>query len=184
MNIRPRCTEPFRQRGTLAAVTGTASTDRDAQFRAVYAQLYPKIAAYAWTLTRDRETSHEVAQETFARLFDRWTKIDDPAAYGYRIATNLIRATWRQTRNDREGIRALGKQALLHSHDGDGMDASDVRAVVDDLPRRYRQLVLLHYYADLPLPEIASALHRPLGTVKRQLFEARHLMAVALEGTR
>jgi RNA polymerase sigma-70 factor (ECF subfamily) len=53
---------------------------------------------------------------------------------------------------------------------------------VDGLPRRYRELVLLHYYADLALPEVAQALGKPLGTVKRQISEARALLATALEG--
>jgi RNA polymerase sigma-70 factor (ECF subfamily) len=184
VNFSSPPTEPFPASGTLALVNPVAQHERDEQFRAAYTSLYPKIAAYVWTLTRDRETAHEIAQETFARLFDRWHKIQDPTAYGFRIATNLTRAAWRGTKTDRDRLTALGREALRDSSSPDATHAVDVRAVVDALPRRYRQLVLLHYYADLPLPDIATALDRPLGTVKRQLSEARQLMATALEGTR
>jgi RNA polymerase sigma-70 factor (ECF subfamily) len=37
--------------------------------------------------------------------------------------------------------------------------------------------VLLHYYADLPVEEVARLIHRPVGTVKRRLHEARRVLA-------
>lgn len=163
-------------------MTRLAASERDEQFRAVYASLYPRVAGYAWNLTRDREQSHDVAQETFARLFDRWDRVDDPVAYGFRIATNLARDAWRLAAADRQRSEGLAEQARFAAPAGDPAVGADVRAAVARLPRRYRQLVLLHYYADLPLPQIAAALDRPLGTVKRQLSEARQLMATALEG--
>lgn len=153
-------------------------------FRAVYVQLYPRLAAYAWTLTRDAETAHDIAQETFARLFDRWSRIREPEPYAWRVATNLARASWRGARDDRRRITAAAYAELVRSHALDPADTVDVRRVVHGLPRRYRDLVLLHYWADLPLPQVADALSRPLGTVKRQHSEARALLALALEGTR
>ena len=163
---------------------GDRTEDQEEQFRATYLTLYPTIAKYAWGLTRDDDTTHEITQETFARLFDRWHKVQDPGAYAYRIATNLIRASWRRRRDDRLRLHELGRAQLL---DGAGRHPShdvDIRQVVDGLPRRYRELVLLHYWADLSLPEVATSLDRPLGTVKRQISEARQLLATALEGTR
>lgn len=41
------------------------------------------------------------------------------------------------------------------------------------IPRRHRDVVLLHYYAGLSVAEVALAVDRPQGTVKRQLSEAR-----------
>lgn len=160
-----------------------AREDPDEAFRAVYVQLYPRLAAYAWTLTRDTETAHDIAQETFARLFDRWNRVREPEPYAWRIATNLARAAWRGARDDRLRTEAAVLAELARPHAPSPADTVDVRRVVHGLPRRYRDLVLLHYWADLPLPQVAHALSRPLGTVKRQHSEARALLAQALEGT-
>jgi RNA polymerase sigma-70 factor (ECF subfamily) len=165
----------------LPVVEG-ADAENDS-FRAVYAELYPRLAAYAYTLTRDAETAHDIAQETFARLFDRWDRIDAHAPYAWRIATNLARAAWRRQRDDRRKVLAVAAAEMVRPGPADPAAAADVRAVVHALPRRYRDLVLLHYWADLPLPQVAAALSRPLGTVKRQHSEARTLLARALEGT-
>ena len=163
---------------------GAQTEEQEEQFHATYVRLYPTLANYAWGLTRDHDTAHEITQETFARLFDRWHKVADPGAYAYRIATNLIRASWRRRRDDRLRLESLGRAQLLEVPAADPHGDVDIRQVVDGLPRRYRELVLLHYWADLSLPEVALSLDRPLGTVKRQISEARTLLATALEGTR
>jgi len=56
-----------------------------------------------------------------------------------------------------------------------------VRDLVERLPAKLRPAVLLHYFADLPIDEVAHVLHRPTGTVKRHLHEARQLLLDALE---
>ena len=163
-------------------MVSAARQAREEEFRAAYVELYPRLARYAWTLTRDVETAHDIAQETCARLFDRWDRIEEHGPYAWRIATNLARASWRRTRDDRLRVQAAARAELVRDRTGDPTAGSDVRRVVEGLPKRYRDAVLLHYWADQPLPAVAAALGRPLGTVKRQLSEARALLADELQG--
>jgi RNA polymerase sigma-70 factor, ECF subfamily len=41
--------------------------------------------------------------------------------------------------------------------------------------------VLLHYYAGLPVAEVARALNRPEGTIKRTLSDARQVLRAWLK---
>jgi RNA polymerase sigma-70 factor, ECF subfamily len=61
--------------------------------------------------------------------------------------------------------------------------ASDpwLRDLVERLPDKMRAPVLLHYYADMSIAEIALALHRPQGTIKRTLSDARTRLQTWLE---
>ena len=52
-----------------------------------------------------------------------------------------------------------------------------MRAAVERLPKKLRDVVLLHYWSDLTVTDVAAAVGRPAGTVKRQLSEARALLA-------
>jgi DNA-binding transcriptional LysR family regulator len=55
-----------------------------------------------------------------------------------------------------------------------------VEQVLRKLPLGYRQVIVLHYVAGLPLDEVAAELELPLGTVKSRLARARMSMATQL----
>ncbi len=50
------------------------------------------------------------------------------------------------------------------------------------LPRREMEAVLLYYYADLPIREIARTLHVSEPAVSKRLAKARHMLKDALKG--
>lgn len=158
---------------------------QEEEFTAFYAASYPELAGYCWSLTHDHELAHDLTQEAFARMVARWRRIDDPRSYVYRVATNLVRRAWRQRADDRTVIDAVAASARDAGHQA-GPDASVIviRDAVEGLPRRLRDVVLLHYFADLPVDAVAAAVDRPSGTVKRQLSEARGLLADLLEDSR
>jgi len=150
------------------------------EFSDFYTAHYARLADYCWSLLHDRELAHDLAQEAFARMVARWRRIDDPPAYLYRVATNLVRRAWRTRASDRSMIDAVAA-ASPDEQPGPDAERVSVKAAVDALPRRLRDVVLLHYYADLSVDAVASAVGRPAGTVKRQLSEARVLLATQLE---
>jgi RNA polymerase sigma factor (sigma-70 family) len=59
-----------------------------------------------------------------------------------------------------------------------------VRDAVQELPDRLRVVVLLHYFADLPVATVARQLEKSEGTVKRDLFDARQRLSAILGETR
>ena len=147
-------------------------------FRLLYDRDYPRVAAYCFQLVRDRDQAADLAQEAFARLFARWVTVREPTAYVFHVATNLVRASWSARARDRALMPVLASR-----EDRPAIDHS-VRDAVERLPARYRELVLLHYYADLTVPDVARAVRRPEGTAKRMLSEARALLATSLEDPR
>lgn len=155
---------------------------RSESFRSLYAQEYPGVAAYAWQLLRDRELADEVAQEAFTRLFSRWLTVQEPRRYLYRITTNLIRDSWSSKLKQRRLLQQMEADAASPRPAADLAAALAVRRAVESLPVRLRPAVLLHYYADLSVADVALALNRPEGTVKRQLSEARDLLSTRLQG--
>jgi RNA polymerase sigma-70 factor (ECF subfamily) len=92
-------------------------------------------------------------------------------------ATNLVRDRWRHEQRDRKLCERLERTAPTST------PASDpwLRDLVERLPDRMRVPVLLHYYADMPIADVARALRRPEGTVKRMLFDARARLLGMLE---
>jgi len=52
----------------------------------------------------------------------------------------------------------------------------ELKQLIDSLPPRYRNLIVLRYFDELSYEEIAQQLDLPLGTVKAQLFRGRYLL--------
>ena len=161
-------------------VLSESAGERADPVAALWAALYPGLAGWVAGITGDRELGHEVASEAFTRLLSRWRRVEDPKGFLYVVATNLVRDHWR-----REGRRrkATARIKLERERETASPDPG-VRDVVDRLPDRLRTIVLLHYYADLPVRDVADAVGRPEGTVKRELSEARTLLLTALGGMR
>lgn len=149
-------------------VVGMSGAAVDA-FRELYLREFPALARYAARLVDGPDLANELTQDAFTRLFARWRRVDDPSAYVFLILTNLIRDHWRRRDRERSTLRWL---RLSRPPQPSSREAAVMEAV-ESLPARLREPVLLHYYADLPIDSVASTLGRPLGTVKRQLHEAR-----------
>jgi RNA polymerase sigma-70 factor (ECF subfamily) len=146
------------------------------EFTAFFDAEYPRLAAYCARLAGNLETGTDIAQEALVRTWSRWMRVSQPRPYAYLVATNLVRDTWRREARDRQVFLELVSDRSRPPPAEHGL-----RALVDQLPERLRTPVLLHYYADLPLAEVARVMHRPLGSIKSRLSEARARLAKLLE---
>ena len=146
-----------------------ASAARADEFTALYETAFRDVSGYCAALLRDDQLARDLTQEAFTRLFSRWRSVKDPRAYVFIIATNLVREEWkRRTRHTTllDAVRPLVR-AETAQPDGALLD------VVTRLPRRLRDVVVLHLVVDLPVAEVALVAGIPVGTVKRRLHEAR-----------
>jgi RNA polymerase sigma-70 factor (ECF subfamily) len=148
----------------------------------LFTDLYPGLAGWCRRLVDDDGTAHEIASEAFTRLWGHWTAVREPRGFLYVTAANLVRDHWRKLDRERRALRQATTEAELAQH-REGAEASvPVRMLVRSLPERLRTPVLLYYYADLPVSEIARLTRRKEGTVKSDLHAARELLRAGLGG--
>src|SRR5882724_11303549 len=83
-------------------MTSDLTADRDEAARALWTEHYPRLAGWCASLVGDVETAHDIASDSFERLLARWSRVDDPRAYLYVVATNRVRDHWRHQRRDRD----------------------------------------------------------------------------------
>jgi RNA polymerase sigma-70 factor (ECF subfamily) len=162
---------------TIMAAERPAARDRDEEFRAFFAVEFPRLAGYCLRLLGDGQLARDTAQEALVRVWSRWVGVRDPHAYVYLVATNLVRSEWRDRARRVDAWKHVAQATSGTYVDDD----PTLRDVVERLPDRLRVPVLLHYYADLPIAEVARLIRRPVGSVKQRLHEARQRLAVELE---
>jgi RNA polymerase sigma factor (sigma-70 family) len=139
-------------------------------FRATFARIHRSVTL----ILRDRDRAEEITQEAFLKLLENWRKVsgyEQPEAWVRRVA---IRLAVREAR--REGWRFTKERETVHTSPVAEPDADLARAVATLAPRQ-RAAVVLHYYSDLPVLEVARILNVSESTVKQHLLRARQRLA-------
>ncbi len=136
-------------------------------------------------LLRDRMLAQDVVQETFIKAYKhmdsfRGEREGSERAWLTRIAVNLCRDQLR-SRWFRFVDRNVSYDML--SEKGGQVEEShmELYQAVMQLPGKYREVILLHYYQDLDASEVASALRVSLSSVYRRLEKARMKLKEQLE---
>ncbi|HSJ28737.1 MAG TPA: sigma-70 family RNA polymerase sigma factor [Acidimicrobiia bacterium] len=117
----------------------------------------------------DPAVSAEAVDEAMARAYARWRRVGSyasPQGWVYRVALNWARSNARKTRRERLGAVA---EQLLSDPEPDDPRLLDR---IGRLPGHQRSVVVLRYYADWSIDEIAAALQVRPGTVKSRLHRA------------
>jgi RNA polymerase sigma factor (sigma-70 family) len=135
-------------------------------FEDVYRASYARMVRAAHMLTGSREAAEEVVQDAFLRLYPRFDTIQDPTGYLYRSVVNGCRAGHRR-RRVRERLRPLPV-----TNDVGPPEIDETWTALRRLSPRRRAVIVLRFYADLPIADIAQALDCPPGTVKSLLHRS------------
>jgi RNA polymerase sigma-70 factor (sigma-E family) len=155
--------------------------------RRAYEAEFTRLVGLARLLVDRRDDAEEVVQEAFARTWANLGRVrsDDPLPYVRQAVVNLARGRLRRLRTVRGHVDEPLADAES-AEQGAVRQASD-RAVAErltQLPRRQRECVVLRFYADLTVPEIARALGVAEGSVKSHLHRAMTTLAIELEDER
>jgi len=162
-----------------------------------YAELMQRykdsIYFMALKMVNNKDDAMDLTVETFAKAFENIEKYKPDFAFStwlFRIATNNCLDFIRKKRLNVVSLQTLTdedkeeKQLQIASDTLDPeqtsikkQESEKLKSIVEQLPQRYRTLIILRYYDEQSYEEIAQQLDLPLGTVKAQLFRARDLMA-------
>jgi RNA polymerase sigma-70 factor (ECF subfamily) len=153
----------------------------------VGAQAPPAEALTPYEVDRIRGTLHllgvrpsdvdDLVQDVQLRLLEQSGPIASRAAWCCAVAANLARDRVRREIRWRLAVPRLLPAGA--SQDGDVALREAIRAGLARLPHELRTVAVLRFYADLAVPEIASVLSVPEGTVKSRLHRAsRELRAL------
>ena len=161
-----------------------ARTLNEAAVREFLVREYPRIVMLVAIACESRPAAEDAVQEALARAWERSVRgerIDSLPAWVMTVSLNLARSRFRRLVAERRAVRRLA--GVDRHHEAPPEEALDLARALGALPRRQRMVVVLRYYADLDIREIASTLKISPGTVKSTLHRARKTLAAALGPT-
>ena len=148
-------------------------------FEELVRRLQRQVYGFAVHHLRDFDEAQDLTQEIFVKLYRNLGRFDSTRPFGpwfWKLAANTT-INYRRKRvpapTDPD-LELMGETAEQTRHDPTLVDA------LTQLDPAYRLPILLHYYADLSLEQVAASLGVTLPAVKSRLHRARALLRNSL----
>ena len=150
----------------------------DDDIERVFHQYADMVYRLAFSQTQNRSDADDVFQEVFLRYMRRagaFESEEHEKAWLLRVTVNCSRKLWRSAWFRRT-------VALDESVTFDMPEETGVARALLQLPQKYRTVIHLFYYEDMPVAKIAETLGMKESAVRTRLTRARELLRKRLKG--
>lgn len=129
----------------------------------LFEELMPGLVRLAHLLTGSLQLAEEAVQDAFVTVYQRRAEIEKPEQYLRRVVVNNC-----HSRTRRRGVekRKLQVVASGSTHTEWPPEVDEVWDLLADLSARQRTALVLRFYQDLTIPDIAEVMGVRPGTVK------------------
>ncbi|WP_232696370.1 sigma-70 family RNA polymerase sigma factor [Brevibacillus daliensis] len=142
-------------------------------------------------LVKNKEVAEDLTQEVFLKAYrslDSFRNESTHKTWLYRIAINEVKK-YQRSWNYRKIFASIKIIELSDQHRQDSvepqvineMDKEEMTRIIMKLPLNYRQVIILHYYQELSVEEIAGILETSQGAIHNKLYRARNKLRALLD---
>lgn len=158
--------------------------DRTAALAGLYREHYLRLVRLAVQFVDDQASAEDLVQDVFARLHHSRRDLDeltDPRRYLTTAVVNQARSVLRH----RRVVRASRLDSPSEAYPADTEVLRDATSeliwkAITRLPIRQRQVVVLRYYEDWSIPQIAATLRISRGAASSSLNRALTSLALPI----
>ncbi|HHU75973.1 MAG TPA: RNA polymerase sigma factor [Firmicutes bacterium] len=154
--------------------------DRDI-LEQLYHQHFPKTYRTAYMVTGNAQLAEDAAQEAFLKAFINFHTLKETAKFGSWISVIATNCAIDILRKNKRIILTDNEEKYFNSNDENSPQESweqqetylEVRKALLLLEPEDREILVLKYFNELSIKEIAGMSSLPTGTIKSRLFRAR-----------
>jgi len=156
------------------------------EFEAVTVPHLNDLYRTAVRLVRDRTEAQDLVQQVYMqawKAFHRFEPGTNCRAWLFKILINEVRhyrRRWFNTKTVPEAEQSLEETLAFEPSVPEHLQDEDVLAALDEVPREFREVILLADVQEFSYKEIAEMLGVPLGTVMSRLSRGRKQLRVKL----
>lgn len=136
----------------------------------------------AYSYVRNKDDALDIVQDSIYKAMTHIELLKNPDAmksWFYRIVVNtsldFLRRNKKVDTMDHEMIEtySLGTEDVYSD--------MDLKRTLEDLPVKYRSVIVLRYFEDLKIEEVAEVLNENVNTIKTRLYQALQLLRVKMK---
>lgn len=180
----------YKNNDDLKNIVSSAAQGNEIAMEKIYNLTYRQGFAIALQMVKDEQDAMDLMQDAYLSAFKNLSKIEKPEklkSWFNCIVANKCRDWLKKKKpqlfsdiamedDDREFEETIADERLTFSPEN-SIDYSEtkrlMKAILDSLPEDQKLCVLMYYYEELSVGEIAEALECSTGTVKSRLNYAR-----------
>lgn len=141
------------------------------------------ILRMCYIYLRDYQLAEDITQETFIRVYqhcDLFSGKSSLKTWITQIAINLCKNEMR-TKWWKNCDRAERMEPVQEAPYDDRLNRQVIAGEIARLPKKYREVILLYYYQELTIPEIAEISGERKSAIKTRLSRARAMLKPELQ---
>ena len=157
------------------------SQGNERSFEEFFAATYGGLVRLLFAFLHDQAQAEDAVQDAFASALLRWPVLrgyHDPEAWVRTVAFRRAIDHQRRSVRLRRVLLRLGPPSSLPPV---GAEHVDLVRALRRLPLAQREVLVLHYVAELEVERVAAELRLPVGTVKSRLARGRAALAHELQ---
>ena len=130
-----------------------------------------KLYKMAYLYMKNETDALDIVQETVARAFANIHAVKEPEYFSTWLTKICINTALESIRKNNkiiymeQPITEIGEDLALD-------EKMDLLEAIEQLDEKYKTVIILKYYQDLPVKDIAALLNCPQGTVKTNIHRA------------
>lgn len=160
-------------------------------FSEIYDKYINKIYRFILLKVNSQEIAEDLTSETFLRgweVYKNQKEIENPQAFLYKIARNLVIDYYRQKARARvvstENTKIIDPRTDLEGKAVLMSDVAQIKDVLSELNDDYQNVIIWYYLDDLSIKEIAKLLDRTEEATRVLLSRALKALRAKLNNTR
>ena len=136
----------------------------------------------AFSYVKNKEDSLDIVQESIYKAFSSIESLKDPSYMETWFYIILVNTALDFLRKRKKLI--LVDDEILDTYDSSAPDTYqnfDLQRALEELPEKYRIIIILRYFEDLKIKEIGEILDLNVNTVKSQLYTAMEKLRIDIK---
>lgn len=160
-------------------------------FETLYKEYYERVYYFLFRLCADRSLAEDLTQETFLQAYTSFHKFRGECEVFTWLASIGKHTYFRYLKKNKLHLDSANLDLVVNTYCTGCVDPEEhmqkkdveeaVRAMVEGIPKKYRDVVLLRIYAELSFSQIALILNINENSAKVIYFRAKKLLMGVLK---
>lgn len=154
----------------------------EASFTALIDSMQERIYRIAYSYVRNKDDALEIVQETVFKAYISINKLQQPQYFrtwltkiAVNCALDFIRKSKKIVYVDKEPEGSYVSKPIE--------DSIDLQEALGELDEKSRMILVMRYFEDLPIKEIAWALDMPVSSIKTVIYRGLEKLKVNMKGS-